>query len=121
MVQLNYVLHRDVRLSSNNNEFIVSAGDRTKVGSGLRIKDNKITKIFPVGINHGIPIGSTNVTIKLNPEQDNINYAVNITPSWLTTYRVYNKTTTSFDVEFGTPANGSSAWIDYMLIGNVNY
>jgi hypothetical protein len=46
--------------------------------------------------------------------EPNPNYEIFITPSWLTAYRVYNKTATGFHVDFGTPtpdANQQFSWL----------
>lgn len=43
------------------------------------------------------------------------NYAVLITPNWLTTHRVTSKATTGFTVDFGTAAPANAAF-DYMIV-----
>jgi hypothetical protein len=55
--------------------------------------------------------------VQLDPsitEPDN-NYAIQVTPSWITQLAVTNKTTTTFSVQFGTPAPAGAS-IDWFLV-----
>ncbi len=60
----------------------------------------------------GAPASGIDVTSMIEPDA---NYAVSITPSWLTTCRVTNKATTGFTVDFGTVAPGGGGTFDWLL------
>jgi hypothetical protein len=49
-------------------------------------------------------------------QEPDANYAVLVTPSWLTTHRVTSKATTGFTVDFGTAAPGGGGTIDIMMV-----
>ncbi len=61
----------------------------------------------------GAPASGIDVTSMQEPDA---NYAVLITPSWLTTCRVTSKATTGFTVDFGTVAPGGGGTFDWMLV-----
>lgn len=58
---------------------------------------------------------ATDVDVTFTIAEPDASYAVLVTPSWLTTFRVTNKATTGFTVEFGTAA-GASDSIDYAIL-----
>lgn len=62
-------------------------------------------------VNHPVSNGATNITLTLPLAEQDASYGVSVSPNWLTTYRVHTKTTTSFQVQFGTAA-GASATVD---------
>lgn len=66
------------------------------------------------GVNVFVANGVSSITIDLNFTESDTDYGVIVTPSWATTTYVQNKTTTQFDVGFGTVAP-SDAYIDWFV------
>ncbi|MGI0010478.1 MAG: glycosyl hydrolase family 28-related protein [Nitrosopumilaceae archaeon] len=60
-----------------------------------------------------IPNAGIDGTSMIEPDA---NYAVIITPSWLTTIRVTSKATTGFTVDFGTATPDANQTVDYFII-----
>lgn len=51
-----------------------------------------------------VTLGGTSVVITFDRAEGDALYGVNVTPSWLTTVAVFNKTTAGCTVSFGTAA-----------------
>jgi hypothetical protein len=58
------------------------------------------------------PLGADDTSM-IEPDA---NYAVIVTPSWLTTCRVMDKATTGFTIEFGTPTPDAGQTVDWILV-----
>jgi hypothetical protein len=58
------------------------------------------------------PLGADDTSM-IEPDA---NYAVIVTPSWLTTCRVTGKATTGFTIEFGTPTPDAGQTVDWILV-----
>ncbi len=67
------------------------------------------------GKNIAIDQAAITKTITLGAAQPDANYSVMCTPSWNTTCFVTNKTTTTFDLNFGTAA-GPSSTVDWLIV-----
>ncbi len=87
--------------------FIMSEGDLV-IKTGV-IKGNDQFR----GIDIPAGLGSTYLDIDFETVKDTDEYAVNITPSWLTNIAVINKRTDGFRIQFSTPAplNGKVDWM----------
>lgn len=55
-----------------------------------------------------VTLAATSLVVTLPLSEQDANYGVSVTPSWLTTVRVHSKTTTGYTIEFGTGAPASA-------------
>jgi hypothetical protein len=67
-----------------------------------------------VGVQYPIPVTASAVTITFLRREWDTDYGVLVTPSWPTTVAVTARTTTGFDVSFGTAAP-PGATVDWCL------
>lgn len=79
----------------------------------LTVKENLTLNAGIRGVNVLVEAGAVNLAVKLDPAQPDANYAVSVSPSWLTSYSVTAKAVDSFTINFSTPApEGATAdWI----------
>ena len=89
--------------------FIMSEGDLV-IETGV-IKGNDQFR----GIDIPAVLGSTYLDITFDTIKDTNEYAVNVTPTWLTNVAVINKRTDGFRIQFSTPAPFSGK-VDWMII-----
>jgi hypothetical protein len=86
--------------------------------SRYALTQDRITQRFGTaggtGTQYPIPPTATAVTILLLRREWDTNYGVVVTPSWLTTVAVTARTTSGFDVSFGTAAP-AGATVDWCL------
>lgn len=64
------------------------------------------------GIDVPVSPGAGTLSVACALVEQDARYGVSVTCNWLTTVRVVNKTTTGFDIEFGTVAP-AAATLDY--------
>jgi hypothetical protein len=99
--------------------FVLTGGNVSLSGQGLAQTRGLSATAQPAnnlrGINLAVPAGQTELQVKFpTPEADD-QYAVSLTPSWLTNLAVTAKTATGFTVQFGTAAP-AAAKLDWVMV-----
>ncbi len=101
-------------------------GDFVLAGGNLDIGGKSLERVEGVsgtetpaanlrGIDVSLRAGATEAEIRFAASERDAAYAVSITPSWMTSYCVPNKTPDGFAVQFGTPAP-AGAKIDWIIV-----
>jgi hypothetical protein len=67
------------------------------------------------GIDAPVPSGASDLQVTFRVPEPDADYAVQVTPSWLTPCAVTGKTPQGFAVRFGTPA-GAAAALDWVIV-----
>ncbi|MEA3401758.1 MAG: hypothetical protein U9R79_11010 [Armatimonadota bacterium] len=99
--------------------FVLQGGDVDVSGGAVkRVRGVSATETVSSnlrGIDMAVEAGATEATVSFPRGEMDARYAVSVTPSWLTTVAVPEKTSDGFTVQFGTPAP-EGARIDWIMI-----
>lgn len=101
-----------------------SSGDFTFTGGNLDVRDKGVKRVSGLsatataannlrGINLSVQEGAKEMTVTFPRPEADANYAVTVTPSWMTNLCVPSKTEKGFTVQFSTvpPAGGKLDWV----------
>jgi tetrahydromethanopterin S-methyltransferase subunit E len=88
-----------------------------KIDRQLRVLLRRFLTQGGVGVDVAVTAGAATKAIAFadGKHEPNASYAVLVTPSWLTTFRVTAKATTGFTIDFGTVAP-AAATVSYAVL-----
>jgi len=103
-----------------------ATGDFLFTGGDLNVSNQSVKRLAGLsatelpaknlrGINVPVPAGHTEVEVAFTQPEPDANYAVSVSPSWLTNFCVLNKSSEGFTVRLGTPAP-EGAKLDWVIV-----
>ncbi|MBD3292702.1 MAG: hypothetical protein GF393_07230 [Armatimonadia bacterium] len=108
-----------LEVEPDNGEFAFRGGDIDTRNSGLQgvrgISRTQTPSRNLRGIDVGVETGATEAQVTFGTPEEDASYAVSVTPSWLTTVAVSQKTAEGFSAQFGTEAP-EAATMDWVIV-----